>query len=469
VNKILFLIVYCFSSVSTYAQNWHSLNSGIGDFGVRSIYADSVDNFLFVSGKFVEVSGKSIKGIARWNGFMWDSVGIGLDRLDTINQFGGFAYDMVRFNNKLLISGNFISVGNIAARYIGTWDGNSWDTLSIQPNVSGSGASYIGPLCTFNNELYVGGEFDTIAGIPAHCIAKWTGNAWSSLDFPILSPNHTTINAVCEFNGKIYAGGLIYSGAVDTIGHIMQYDGNSWSTVGGGIKGSGVTSIGCMSVYNNELYVGGYFSKSAGNAGNNIQKWNGTSWSDVGDGTDIPNGNIRRLVVWNNKLYAVGVFETAGDVPASKIAVWDGIKWCGLGSTFDNSISAAAIFHDSLYVAGGFWTIDGDTMNYISKWTRGNFSDTCSTIGISEMEEDNVLQLFPNPVQNKITVRFSTSSKQEVTYYIFNSLNEIVEMKNAKLIGDELHLDISYFPVGVYFLQVNSNDGFISGRKFIKF
>jgi hypothetical protein len=465
---IVFFILVC--STLTCGQNWQSLNGGIGYSGVRSMYADSLEDHLYVSGRFSEVDGQPIKGIARWNGSNWDSLQSGIDGMDTVNQFGSFAYDMVRFNGKLYISGGFASLGNVPAASLGTWDESLWDSLPIQPHLSIYCS--LGPLFENDGNLYVGGAYDSIAGLAANSISKWDGISWGSLNFPNFFPSpiqftYSIINSICSYDGKIYAAGLIYSVPIDTVGYILQYDGSAWSTVGGGIKGGGITSILCMAVYHGELYVGGYFTKSAGNVGNNIQKWDGNTWDDVGGGMDIPNGAIRKLIVWHDKLYAIGVFDEAGGIPANKIAVWDGLKWCSLGSTFDNVLSAASLYHDSLFVGGSFLTADGDSVNYVAKWAAGNFTDTCSTIGITDPELlEKEFYFYPNPTENSITINFPFI-KLPFIFSIKDFLGRFQKIEIISVQTKSKEFDISEFSSGIYFVTLESESGKLT-KKFIK-
>ncbi len=461
----LFICIIFLSAIGCqcYSQNWQSLAGGLGIWGARTMYADS--NYLYVSGNFSIVDGKHFKGIARWNGSQWDSLSTGVNGMDTVNQWpGGFITTMIPFNNKLYVCGGFNSLGHIHADGFGTWNGLSWDTTAIQPG--GGGCLFVS-----NNELYLGGSFDTLAGIAANSIIKWNGTTWQSLGFPnfYLYPfidTYASIMSICEYNGRIYAAGAFesYPLGTDTVGNILCYDGGNWTSVAGGVKGFNA-GIGDMVVYHGELYVGGLFSKADGNPGENIQKWNGTSWSDVGGGTGVSNANVFKLLIWQDKLYAIGMFQQAGGIPADGIAVWDGIKWCGLGSNFDNSILAAAAYHDSLFVGGGFRTIDGDTMNFIAKWTGGNFTDTCSTIGINENEQLlSEFYVYPNPTSSHITINSSISFSHLL---IRDAIGRILITQTLPANTTHKELCISELAAGVYFVTVESERGRVT-RKLVK-
>jgi len=444
--KLFYCFIFILLNLYCYCQNWQSLAGGVGNWGPVTMYADT--NYLYVAGRFGTVDGMYIKGIGRWDGIKWDSLGAGVDGLDTGHQAPiGVITTMVDFNNELYVGGSFQSMGNISARGVGRWNGQTWDTMAVQPGGAGV-------LSVIDSELYLGGAFDTIAGIAANSIVKWTGNSWQSLGFPNLYPFpfigvYSSIGSICKYNGKIYVAGHFYSSPIDTVGSILCFDGSIWTTVGNGIIGQN-GGIDDMVVYQGELYVGGYFFKSDGNASDNIQKWNGSIWSDVGGGTGIGNGAIYELVVWHDKLYAMGVLETAGGVPADRIAVWDGIKWCGLGSSFSNIISTGAVFHDSLFVGGGFMTIDGDTMNYISKWTGGDFADTCSTIDVSENEIADQFYFFPNPANSSITLTYPYNSSRIQIIDVLGREFKTIILSAATT----SQIDISDLPSGIYFLRL---------------
>jgi hypothetical protein len=460
--RFFYCFIFIFLNVICHSQNWQPLAGGVGIYEVKTMYADS--NYLYVAGNFSTVDGKHLKGIARWNGNIWDSLSSGVDGLDIGNQWpSGSIVTMEEYNNELYVGGAFSSLGSVAAYGFGKWNGTSWDTISIQPEGAGE-------LKVIDNALYLGGGFDTLAGIAANSIIKWDGSSWHSLGFPnfYVFPfihHYAAIGSICEYNGKIYAAGNFesYPLGTDTVGNILCYDGSNWTSVAGGVKGFNA-GISDMIVYHDELYVAGYFFKADGNPGENIQKWNGSSWSDVGGGTGYSNGSIYKLIIWHDKLYAVGVLEEAGGVPADRIAVWDGIKWCGLGSDFENVILTGAVFHDSLFIGGGFKTIDGDSLTRIAKWTGGDFTDTCSTIGVSENEFADQFYFFPNPAFSSITFSYPYNTKQVQIIDVFGREFKTIVLSTSTTTSQ---IDISDLPSGIYFLKLINEHGSLT-KKMIK-
>ncbi len=453
------------------AQHWQPLGAGF-NFQTRVMYADTLNDYLYVAGMFYMVDNKSIKGIARWNGVQWDSLGAGIDGLDSLNEWPQNTLAMTRFQNKLYVGGTFVSLGDKPAKSIGTWDGSSWDSLSIQPFVTNI-SNAVGAFAVIDSELYVGGVFETVVGLPSKSLFKWDGTTITPMGLPSILDGAAYVNAICKYNGEIYVGGNFSSPLYpnDTIQDIIRYSNGQWKSVAGGLKGS-LSEIASMVVYNGELYIAGSFSLSEGNVGNYIQKWNGTEWSDVGGGVMGLNGNngqITKLFIYDNKIYAVGVFSYAGGIWAEHIASWDGTSWCALGGNFDNTVGAGCFYKDTLYVGGGFWTVDGDSVNYIAKWTGGDYIDTCgNTTGIKEVAKNtNELTIYPNPAINSITIEFPTTTKYAVIE-IKNTLGETVYSEQLRQQTTKAKsIDVSMFATGVYFLQVQSV-GSVFSKKFVK-
>ncbi|MFY9309184.1 MAG: T9SS type A sorting domain-containing protein [Bacteroidia bacterium] len=456
-------------SINAKAQHWQSLGAGF-NFQTRILYADTSDNYLYVAGTFYMVDNKLIKGITRWNGVQWDSLGAGIDGLDSLNYAPQNTLAITRFQNKLYVGGSFRSLGNKPAKCIGTWDGTQWDTLLVQPFTSNI-SSGVSAFEVINNELYVGGVFETVAGAPCKSLFKWNGTTITPLSLPSNLDGAAYVNAICKYNGEIYVGGGFSSNLYpnDTIQCIIRHDGNNWKTVGGGLKGP-MAGIVSMAVYNNELYIAGTFSIAEGNVGNYIQKWNGAAWSDVGGGVigiGGGNGQINKIFVYDNKLYAMGVFSYAGGIPAQYIATWDGTNWCALGGVFDNTVGTGCIYKDTLYVGGGFWTIDGDTVNHIGKWIGGNYVDTCgNTTGITDITKDrSELIVYPNPANGQIVIEFSEGVKDALVE-IKNTQGKTIYSEKLQ-IGFSKNIDITRFPNGIYFVQVQTKHGVLT-KKFIK-
>jgi hypothetical protein len=449
-------ILFCFFSTQLICgQNWQAMASPLSPVPTyKVLYSDSIDNYLYVGGHFSSINGLPTKCIARWNGSGWDSLDIGVDELAYPNS--NFCYSVnaiTRYQGEIYIGGDFKSAGNVYARSIAKWNGITWDSLSVQPF---STNQRINELTVIDNKLYIGGLFTSIAGQPCKMFAMWDGssNTWNPIGLPTELVNTNSVNTICEYQGEIYVGGNfnMSNGSGDTIRAIIRWDGANWKSVGGGMKGTW-SIVNDLKVYNGELYVGGDFYKADGNKSNAIQKWDGTQWSEVGGGMSGPGtGAVWDMTVHESKLYVVGMMEYAGGIAASKIAVWDGNQWCGFGSTFDGVGGAVGFYNDTLYMSGGFWTIDGDSIYRIAKWLGGDNVANCATYSVED-ENLNFIKIYPNPAENYITIVIDDWELLGAgSYAIYNLLGEQVKMGGV----NQAQTDIEIFGIspGMYTIEI---------------
>ncbi len=87
---------------------------------------------------------------------------------------------------------------------------------------------------------------------------------------------------------------------------------------------------------------------------------------------------------------------------------------------------------------------------------------------VKENEEENEFNVYPNPSSDFITIRVNTENLKELSLSLSNALGKTFIQSNIKVPTSEFKIDISKFPTGIYFLQLNSKDGFIGCRKIIK-
>ncbi|HKR04056.1 MAG TPA: T9SS type A sorting domain-containing protein, partial [Bacteroidia bacterium] len=336
---------------------------------VRTLLFDSATNTLYAGGAFWQLAnGQPMNYVSKWNGSNWDSIGHGI--------FGN-VYAMTKYNNSIYAGGTFVikdSLGNFVFGDLCEWNGNAW----VLPQGGGSNG-VVWALKSVGNDLYVGGNFDSVGGIYAKSFARFDGTNWHS--YPPLN----VVSAIESYNGEIYVGGDFNLGGNKK--DIVKWNGTAWAPVGSGFSGPN-SWVNCMTVYQNELYVGGYFFTSQGDPGNNIASWNGTNWSQPGTGV-FP-WNVLGMHVFKNELYIGGQITDAGGIPVTGIAKWNGSNWSSLGSNFDNNSTCFASHGNDLYVGGGFWTIDGDSTIRIARYSPplGIEESTWNTSGLS---------ILPNP------------------------------------------------------------------------
>ena len=101
-------------------------------------------------------------------------------------------------------------------------------------------------------------------------------------------------------------------------------------------------------------------------------------------------------------------------------------------------------------------------------WTLDYEAYTNST-GISEVNIDEQLLVYPNPVLDIVNIYLNSNSNSSSYLNIYNSIGEIIysENVNLHLMENVFSVDFSNYPSGMYFVQINSGVNKISQR-FIK-
>lgn len=456
----LYILSLFFFLNSLQAQNWQAIGYETPPFyshEYKVLYSDTIDDYLYVGGTFYTIGGIETKGIARWDGVQWDSLHWGVDELMYPNSyFHSPVHSIARYDGEIFIGGTFRSLGNIYCRGLGRWNGSTWDCLPVPAFGSDQDINILA-LEVIDNKVFVGGIFDSIAGQPCRSLTVWDGNGWNLLGMPSFLAFNVTVSSICEYQGEVYIGGNFRSNLPsneDTVKGIIRWDGTNWKSVGGGLRGLQAW-VNDMVVYNDELYVAGYFYKSAGNISTCIQKWNGSEWLDVGGGLSGATSSTCQawtMTVHNNKLYVTGAIESAGGIQASKIAVWNGVNWCSLGSTIDGLGRDVAFFQDTMYMVGGFWTIDGDSIYRIAKWLGGDYVDECAYVGI-DSPEPLKFSVYPNPTSGMVTI---TSEYNLDEIMVSDATGKLVYLSKGNNGTKLLTLDLSALQSGIYFVTITS-------------
>lgn len=302
---------------------------------------------------------------------------------------------IVKFQNQIFAGGSISYAGGIPARSIAKWDGIKWDTTGL--GASGT----IRGLYVYNNELYCMGQFDSVSNIAASKIAKYDGVNWYPLPTLDSLGGGWGIKAAIFYKGELYVGGNFVGTSGPNMADIARFDGVQWKSVGGG------TTCDCVIdkfyIWHDTLIVAGYFQSLGGMPFNNIAAWDGNNWIELGDG--LMPANVYDVIEYDNHLYACGQIDYLPDgTPINRMAKWDGQQWKDAGLDFRIAANngsgtplCMAVMNDELYIGGGFFTVNGDTMNNIMKYN--------ASVGINEVGNKKVLYRF-FPILPMASLRF---------------------------------------------------------------
>jgi len=170
---------------------WEPLGTGLND-GAYAL--KTYGSLLYVGGLFTTAGGVATGGLARWNGSAWSQVG---------GNFNGIVTALEVHNGELVIGGIYPGINS--SPNLAKYNGFSYSTFG-----TGGTNAAVWSLCSLNGRLYVGGEFNTIGGVPAKKLGVWNGSSWAEVEGGTLSAANR-VYALTGFNGEVHAGGTFPS------------------------------------------------------------------------------------------------------------------------------------------------------------------------------------------------------------------------------------------------------------------
>lgn len=174
--------------------NWAPLGNGIIGTYVNDL--EVYNNKLYAVGSFSVAGGSPANHIAEWDGTNWSSLGGGLSEASLclyvnnnllliggvnngVSQFNGTVIsthstpspvyimrNMVYFNNRLIAVGG---LSNVYQKNVVEFNNNNSNWTQIGTGIN----NYTKGMTIFNNELYIGGKFNTSQNSPYNYIAKY--------------------------------------------------------------------------------------------------------------------------------------------------------------------------------------------------------------------------------------------------------------------------------------------------------
>ncbi|MGD1848252.1 MAG: hypothetical protein ACFB10_22900, partial [Salibacteraceae bacterium] len=229
---------------------------------VRDFAHDPKNDLLFISGVFhYSSNGKDLRGLTYYDGIEFHEIQGLVDTCPGICQsIGGIHW----YNDTLWISRTYhtISETTYGITKLSGSPGN-W-TIIDQKNISNG---TIIDFTDFRGEIYALGYFTQFFGISSEKIIRKTINGWEampSIGLNLVGGDYFSDGFV--FNDELYIGGNFNLGQYQSI---LKWDRQTISPIEDGLRGS-ISWVTNMASYKGKLYVSGGFWDSSGNPGNNI-------------------------------------------------------------------------------------------------------------------------------------------------------------------------------------------------------
>ena len=373
--------------------SWESLGWGVQNFGIVAAEVDAilVDPFdphnIYVGGIFDHVGGISgVANIARFNfdAQTWYPLGQG------VRSAGGIAavHALAFYSGDIYVGGLFDTAGTTTVHNLARWN----RILGRWEDPGGNPDGTVLAMQIYASQLYVGGSFTMIGGLQSEGIARSDGTAWSPVAGGAVGAVYSLATESSVSNAPLYVGGAmsgVKTAADSTIAvsNIARWDGNAWSTLGPPPAPSGpVGTVHAILVFGGTVYAGGDFtlvsqpgSGFVTTPANRLARFDGVSWSEVGGGID-PSASFGIVVnslalLPGGGLCVAGSFSVAGSTAANNIAEYVGFNtWNTLGSGIQplyaepSAVKVLAPAFTDLYVGGAFARAGGGLALCFSRW-----------------------------------------------------------------------------------------------------
>lgn len=155
---------------------------------------------------------------------------------------------------RLVIGGGFSTVDGQPARAVARWDGETWDDLD--GGLDGS----VERLLLADDAIWAAGSF-TVDGVPRALARHRAGVGWQAVTGPL--PNQ--VRALLALpSGEVLVGGDFESVEGLPSGGLAAFDGMSWQDLGAGTVGTVAGGVQALGLSDGRLLVGGSFHRIGG-------------------------------------------------------------------------------------------------------------------------------------------------------------------------------------------------------------
>ncbi len=170
----------------------------------------------------------------------------------------------------------------------------------------------------------------------------------------------------------------------------------------------------------------------------------------------LPNPVCSQLTIHynliNNDTVSLNIFDVSGK---------------NVHAFFSNKLQAAAFYTiqynaDSLKPGLYFLRLDfGSEHSKIMKVAKecdANYLDTATVV--------NKLNVYPNPVQSKLTIETAGTATKQIEITDLNG--KVIEKLNSEIQNETMTMDLSHLISGFYFISIQLSDESIQVKKFFK-
>ncbi|MDO8970559.1 MAG: T9SS type A sorting domain-containing protein, partial [Saprospiraceae bacterium] len=130
---------------------------------------------------------------------------------------------------------------------------------------------------------------------------------------------------------------------------------------------------------------------------------------------------------------------------------------------FNRAIHGVAVWHDTVYVAGSFFEVDGEPLRFLARYVGDPANSICSApISSAPEPKSEGFGLWPNPATDLLQVQAHAPIE---ALWVHDAQGR--EVLRPVVSGERVSVSVEQLPAGLYFVSLRAG-GKIWGGKFVK-
>ena len=322
---------------------WHSFGSGVNGnvTALTEFNGDLIAAGRFHHGRWDSLHGASLGGTeAKWN-----SMDAGLEP-------GGWG--LIEYHGTLVATpGAIVSpatpprIWPIGMAVSGTNWPKCWRPLRR--------GSMINSACIWNDKLVLSGEFDSVGAVECHALAAWDGSTFSPIGTEFQNGYNHFWNVAANGPQLFVTASQFWFNESYLQVHIMHFDGSHWIPAQQGFRGIPVG----FKTYEGKFRVLNEATGCSPSCTIKAFQWADSMWIEDTDPIASDSGYWAiQYLEFEGKVY--------GLVGPSGLAFWDGVRWQPDASPTGKHpwyITTMTRYGDKLVVGGALWKDSGDVVD----------------------------------------------------------------------------------------------------------
>lgn len=452
---------------------------------IRTIAIQS-DGKIIIGGTFTNYNGSTLNNIARLNsnGTIDVTFTLGTGANSTVNTA------VLQGDGKIIIGGDFTSYNGTSRNRIARLNADGTLDATFDPGV-GANATVFSTAIQSDGKIVIGGSFSTYNSNTKNFIARINSNGSFDASFAGTGTNGTIRTIRIQSDGKIFMAGVFNT--YDGVARISVARANSDGSLDISFEpGTGANSAVRTSAIQSDgkILIGGEFTSYNTTAINRIARLNSDGSIDAtfNTGTGANNTVWSTVIQSDGKIIIGGMLTTYNSMTRNRVAriiaaevvvplkllSFSGVRTYNenvLNWETTNEINTKNFIVERAYLGTNFFEIT----NVLAKGNAANnyrFIDNSAQSGVIyyrlkmvdvdgrftysntiklDVEKGTLVQIFPNPVKDMLTV--SVNSNLVNKYAVLMNMQG-TRLQIVNINSQTFTLDLSNYSSGVYLLNV---------------